>query len=996
MQKITIVLLLALFVFAGIIAADSSPRKIKICALRVEFIEDQNPLTTGNGRFMIDTVTTDPYAIDPAPHNRQYFADQITAVNNYFDNVSGGMLRIQGDVFPTAENEAYRLPNQMGYYNPNTTDEEINLGLSRLLVDAIKAADADGDIVFSDYDLVVVFHAGVGRDIALDFDSTPQDISSLFITENFLKNTLGSNFSGISVDDGAKVFSEGMILPETENQDGRFVAMTGIFAANIGSYLKLYDLFDPETGRPGVGSFDLMDNGLINVNGLMPSPPGAFSRMILGWDEPLTIDAPQNSIEIARLGSDNPAGKPTLIKIPINDDEYYLLEYRGDPISIKLDSLYLELSNERLNQGEEAPTYLEILETEFPEKIEKGESGVLISVENYDWGLPGYGILIWHIDEKVIREKGPENRINDDREYRAVDIEEADGAQDIGRTYSFLEAGYGTELGWAGDFWFSNRPDNWGAFDTLYQNEFSDRTAPGTRANLNRAVTNITLKNFSANTGETMTFDFLRGVQEDYYPLSFEGTKNAALVAGAVQDRGGEFLFYCSSAGKIYAAGNGNKGLYFEDKSIIANTAKSNETVSLALADNDGDGAYDQLFAAGETRLYGYDLLNARNDSTAAALFPAIKLPDRRISPLVTGGGKVFVSCANDTVYQYGSDGNLMQSQMIAAGRDIVLDRNNQLSFYLGGFDYTSIVPLGESGTGSLLAYSGNDQKLYFIDPALSESTGDVVYLSEHPGFKTEMVGQFIVTDLDGNGTYDLVYNGATTIEARNVNGTPLTNFPMIPKLNENDRFVGTPLIFDADDDGDLDIIAALRSGTILAYDVNGNATPGFPLATGGAISHSPLLMQLDADEEMELIAVSDSGSVYAWQMAVTNNNVDILWQQANLNATNNVLITEALLYQPVGSALMPEQRAYNYPNPNTANTTRIRYYLNEQAEVKIRIFDTAGTLIDSFDGPGMTGTDNEVTWNVADIASGVYLCQIEAKSTSKTERILIKIMVVH
>ena len=60
---------------------------LKICALRVDFVTDQNELTTGNGRFMIDTVTTDPFAIDPAPHGRAYFEDQIQAAANYFKKV---------------------------------------------------------------------------------------------------------------------------------------------------------------------------------------------------------------------------------------------------------------------------------------------------------------------------------------------------------------------------------------------------------------------------------------------------------------------------------------------------------------------------------------------------------------------------------------------------------------------------------------------------------------------------------------------------------------------------------------------------------------------------------------------------------------------------------------------------------------------------------------------------------------------------------------------
>jgi len=64
--------------------------------------------------------------------------------------------------------------------------------------------------------------------------------------------------------------------------------------------------------------------------------------------------------------------------------------------------------------------------------------------------------LIWHIDENVINEKISTNTINDDINHRGVNLEEADGPQDIGRTYDMLQAGSGKESGWGFDFWFND------------------------------------------------------------------------------------------------------------------------------------------------------------------------------------------------------------------------------------------------------------------------------------------------------------------------------------------------------------------------------------------------------------------------------------------------------------------------------------------------------------------------------------------------------------
>ena len=92
----------------------------------------------------------------------------------------------------------------------------------------------------------------------------------------------------------------------------------------------------------------------------------------------------------------------------------------------------------------------------------------------------------------------------------------------------------------------------------------------------------------------------------------------------------------------------------------------------------------------------------------------------------------------------------------------------------------------------------------------------------------------------------------------------------------------------------------------------------------------------------------------------------------------------------------MPSKRVFTYPNPNAGTFTTIRYYLNEAAQVKIRIFDSAGKPVDSFNGSGEGGIDNEIQWNVSGVASGVYLCRVEAKSATAKSSKIIKIMVVH
>jgi len=962
----------------------AQPDSIRICALRVDFTRDNNVLTTGNGGFMIDTTTTDPFAIDPAPHNKIYFEDQIKAAAGYFNNVSAGRVQVTGRVFPAGNNDAYTLPHEMGYYNPNTTPDEINAGLSHLFVDAVNEADQSGDINFSEFDLLVIFHAGVGKDVDIGYDTTPQDISSLFITKKFLQTSLGESFGGIAVNSGAKIIEQGIILPETENQEGYAIALTGMFVSNIGSYLGLYDLFSPSRQRSGIGRFGLMDAGLLNANGLLPSPPEAFSRELLGWETPALYEQPERNILIGRFGSE--IKLPLSIRIPISNDEYYLLEYRGDS-HVNIDSLFVVLAEGRST----APTYLEVLKTYFPDKIEIGASGVLTSVADYDWGLPGAGILIWHIDERIIAQKGGENKINDDPAMRGVDLEEADGAQDIGQIYTLLEPGYQTELGTLADFWYSNRPDFLENFEQ-YKNEFSDSSAPNTRANLNNALSHITLRNFTANKGDAMSFDFERNMYEPGFPKQIisEGSTTVAerkwkTVAGRIEGQEAGFLILFDQIGGIYGVGSQGVSLSDTVSNLIGKISLARSGQSLALSDLDMNGSYDRLFIAQDSSLYDVNF----SPGITPEIKPVRHFPAAITAPLICNNLFIKISCANDSIYTLNVDGGLVTQEHVSVKvNDLVMGQIDPIKFN-NEIDFVAVFPVGQLSEHEAFIYSGQAQKFYKYSPLTEQSTEAF----DAPG---DLTGQFAVADIDFNGIYEIVYATAKGIFAVNQEGSPISRFPIFPELGAEENIIGTPLILDADADGQIDFIVATNRGQVMAFNSNAAMISGFPLATGEAVAETPVVLQLDSDAEMELMGVTTTGTVYAWQLKCKEDDPLLLWTQENYNASNNAVITEVLTYKPVGTELMPANRVYNYPNPNQNNYTTIRYYLNEDASIKIRVFDTAGLQVDEFSGPGIGGADNEIRWDVSGIASGVYLCRIEAESTQNSSSTIIKIMVIH
>ena len=142
-----------------------------------------------------------PYIIDPPPHDYDYFFSQLRSVDMYFQNVSYGKFGIDipnSHIYPTSPVGSYQLMETMNYYNPYDNYSLQEKRLTELFRDAILKSYDDDQIEFSNYDLVIAFHAGIGQDFSLPFlDPTPEDIPSTFIDEDMILEHLAESFISV-------------------------------------------------------------------------------------------------------------------------------------------------------------------------------------------------------------------------------------------------------------------------------------------------------------------------------------------------------------------------------------------------------------------------------------------------------------------------------------------------------------------------------------------------------------------------------------------------------------------------------------------------------------------------------------------------------------------------------------------------------------------------------------------------------------------------------
>ena len=975
---------------------------LRILSLLIEFQIDDEEGTTGDGRFDL-SVPSQP-VIDPPPHDREYFLHQLTALANYYRAISYGKLILLSDVVA----DVFTVPHEMGHYNPGTTDGALEKGWVELLRDAVVSADALG-VLFSEYDCVIVFHAGVGGDIDLEYDPTPKDIPSVFLNFKDIKNQLGAgnpDYRGISVQGGQHHVTEGIILPETESQEGYEIGLLGTTAVMFGFQIGLPALWDTETGRSGIGRWGLMDQGSGNYNGLIPAAPCAWSRVFMGWETPVEIRRGLG-IEVACSKAKHSS---RVYRVPITESEYFLVENRMH-----------DADSDGVTKGRDSAGNEIVFGPDGT--LTPAPGGVIVEVEEYDYGLPGSGILIWHVDEKVIEERFASNRINADKNERGVDLEEADGAQDIGESYDMLDGGAGSEVGVLHDAWFGSNAIHQLA-NGSDQVAFTPDTHPNSRSN-SGANSHFIFTDFSES-DTVMSFSLKNDFLQNGFPQDFGmGGMPFPPLFGDLNGDGTTEIIVATAEGRIFAWDK-NGGAMMTNEATGTRKTVSGETIRFQvalfvdagqafstvpmMADIDGDGWDEVVAATEEGKVFAWKSRDADGDGFADTIL-AWDEAGEAITAMMFFGGRIFAGTEGGKLFAVGSGGETIWQEDLLGGSIDGLCRygNDDLIATTGGKE---VVALNNTGNVLWRRSSASWEGLMIPASAWDESPTRPVTLtivSEGMGFFLDGLGaekaRFgergvsgglslpALGDVDGDGFIEAVVTAGGRVWCFNHNGSLSDYFP-IPRTERNVS-LSSPVLGDVDGDGKTDVVAVSSGGLVEAYRMDGTTAEGFPLAIGGVTAIPPTLLDLDGDGDMEVAAVSDEGILFVYNLSgVTDSNL-ILWGSFLHDPAHTGMCRQVLVEQEPGVDMMPNRLVYNYPNPTNGDFTTIRYRLERRADIWITVYDLTGERVAAFDAPGEPQTENEVVWRLDGVESGVYLCQVRAVGNDGEKTVMFKIAVV-
>jgi hypothetical protein len=303
-----------------------------------------------------------------------------------------------------------------------------------------------------------------------------------------------------------------------------------------------------------------------------------------------------------------------------------------------------------------------------------------------------------------------------------------------------------------------------------------------------------------------------------------------------------------------------------------------------------------------------------------------------------------------------------------------------------GNRQYSGAVQLGEEQQAF---YYLSDDELQIFDPESFNQPKTIVQ-------NTDM-GWPAMADLNRDGRIDFSYVNKETgaLEARNINGALLANFPITPP--QNARFIGTPLVSRSEQSRDVTIYIPTQDSlslNISAYTVDGKAVEGFPLYVGNISDPNnqpvhPLI------HNKTLYAVSHRGDLKAWQL----DNIDeILWASRYGNATTNKvsgrISTDNPQESPSADGILVKKETYNWPNP-AEDFTHIRFRTRGAGTVEVKIITTGGRIVFNKSYKTRGSVPEEYQISTQQWSSGLYFAMITATVNGKKDRKILKMVVV-
>jgi len=451
------------------------------------------------------------------------------------------------------------------------------------------------------------------------------------------------------------------------------------------------------------------------------------------------------------------------------------------------------------------------------------------------------------------------------------------------------------------------------------------------------------------------------------FPFSTNGDVRSSPVVADLENDGSNEIMFGSNDGTLYVLNSFGMEVTTHQQSGMING-------SSAVIDLDQDGDREIIFVSYNGTNSDGEVHAIHHDGTEVDGFP-VDLDERMMAGPAAGdldgdGYPEIVVCTwGEKIYSIGYDGSIKP-----------------------GFPYESTKRFNSpatlvdlDGDGDLEIIAGNDD--------------GVLHVLHHDG--TEMTsydvgddirGGISVADLNDDGSYELLFTSYDDmIHVWNpIDGAELDGWPVDMESNS----LTEPVTADLDNDGDLEIVTARKSG--MAYVFHHDATPynNFPTSLGGDVESSPAIGDVDGDGDFEIVFGTTGGLKVIDIKEEMGDRLSWKLHRGNLERTGSLGMT--LVSNDPNDGLTPSEFhvSSNYPNPFNPSTM-IDIETVEATDLMVSVFDAKGRMVNTLVNKYLEAGRYSVKWNGMDASgssmpTGVYFIRVQSGLDMHTQKMIL------
>ena len=203
--------------------------------------------------------------------------------------------------------------------------------------------------------------------------------------------------------------------------------------------------------------------------------------------------------------------------------------------------------------------------------------------------------------------------------------------------------------------------------------------------------------------------------------------------------------------------------------------------------------------------------------------------------------------------------------------------------------------------------------------------------------------GGISVGDLNNDGQLDLLFGGYDD----NIHvWDPVAN-ELLPgwPVDLGYNSLSEPVLADLDGDGQLEVLAARKTGKIFGYESDGSLMANFPISVEGSIESSPAIEDIDNDGDLELIIGTTAG------LDVIDIKLDAelmdSWSLYRATMHRTGVYDESVMAVGDAESMIPKTFyvSDNYPNPFNP-VTNFHIDVPEAGHLFVAVYDVNGRLV--------------------------------------------------